>query len=175
MPVNIEIKAIIHDLTCLENLVWNMTRTDPIYLLQEDIFFNVPHGRLKLRILSPDKGELIFYDRPNHVGPKQSSYCKSEISDPQGTKEVLTKALGIKGFVRKTRRLYLYNQTRIHIDDVEGLGNFLELEVMLDENQNTEDGIAIAEDIMRQLSIDKHDLIDLAYVDLISASRQQSL
>lgn len=169
MPTNVEIKAIVHNVISLENIVRIMTKTDPILLFQEDIFFNVSHGRLKLRILSPDKGELIFYDRSNHVGPKQSSYCKSEISDPQGVKEALSKALGIKGFVRKTRRFYLYNQTRIHIDDVEGLGNFLELEVMLNGNQNTEDGIAIAEDIMIQLKIDKHDLVDLAYVDFISS------
>ncbi len=167
MPTNIEIKAIVRDVISLENLVRNIAKTDPILLFQEDIFFNVPRGRLKLRILAPDKGELIFYERPNICGPKQSSYLKAESSDPLGLKETLTKALGVKGVVRKTRKLYLYEQTRIHIDDVEGLGSFVELEVMLQENQNTEDGIVIAENIILQLKIDKKELVDVAYIDLL--------
>lgn len=171
MPNNIEIKAKVNDIFTLENRIRNMTKAEPIILCQEDIFFNVPHGRLKLRILSPDKGEMIFYERQNITGPKQSAYAKSETADPQGLKEVLIKAFGIKGIVRKTRKLYLHEQTRIHIDDVEGLGHFIELEVMLQENQTTEDGIAIAESIMRQLHIDKRDLIDVACVDLISAKK----
>jgi predicted adenylyl cyclase CyaB len=172
MPNNIEIKAKVNDVFILENLVWNMTKTDPILLFQEDIFFNVQQGRLKLRIFSPDKGELIFYDRPNIIGPKQSAYCKSETNDPQGLKEVLIKALGMKGIIRKIRKLYLYEQTRIHIDDVEGLGHFVELEVMLQDNQPTEDGIAIAENLMLQLHIDKRGLVDVAYIDLMDSIEQ---
>jgi predicted adenylyl cyclase CyaB len=169
MPNNIEIKAKVNDVFALENLIRNMTKAKPIFLSQEDIFFNVPHGRLKLRIFSPDKGELIFYDRPNIAGPKQSAYVKSATNDPQWLKDVLLKALGMKGIVRKIRKLYLHNQTRIHIDDVEGLGHFVELEVMLQDNQATEDGIAIAENLMLQLHIEKQDLIDVAYIDLMES------
>lgn len=169
MPNNIEIKARANDVFTLENIVRNMTKKDPVLLRQEDIFFNVPHGRLKLRIFSPDKGELIFYDRPNVIGPKQSLYCKSETNDPQGLKDVLLKALGMKGIIRKIRKLHLYEQTRIHIDHVEGLGHFVELEVMLQDNQTPEDGIAIAENLMLQLHIDKQDLIDVAYIDLMES------
>ena len=172
MPNNIEIKARVNDGFTLENRIRNLAKTEPIVLSQEDIFFNVPHGRLKLRISSPDKGELIFYDRPNITGPKQSAYCKSETNDPQGLREVLIKALGMKGIVRKIRKLYLYKQTRIHIDDVEGLGHFVELEVMLQDNQTPEDGIAIAENLMVQLHIEKQDLVDIAYIDLMDSIKQ---
>jgi len=90
-------------------------------------------------------------------------------NDPQELKDVLIKALGMKGFVRKIRKLYLYEQTRIHIDDVEGLGHFVEMEVMLENNQSTEDGIAIAENLMLQLHIEKQDLVDVSYIDLIDS------
>jgi predicted adenylyl cyclase CyaB len=173
MPNNIEIKARANDVFILENLIQSMTKEKPIILCQKDIFFNVPHGRLKLRILSPGKGELIFYERPNITGPKQSAYVKSETNDPQGLKGVLLKALGMKGIVRKIRKLYFYEQTRIHIDDVEGLGHFVELEVTLQDNQTTEEGIAIAENIMRQLRLDKKDLIDVAYIDLLDSNKHR--
>ena len=172
MPNNIEIKARVNHVFTLEKLIRNLAKTEPIVLSQEDIFFNVPHGRLKLRIFSPDKNELIFYERQNIAGPKQSAYCKSETDDPSVLKEVLIKALGMKGIVRKIRKLYLYEQTRIHIDDVEGLGHFVELEVMLQDNQTPEDGIAIAENLMVQLHIEKQDLVDIAYIDLMDSIKQ---
>lgn len=174
MPNNIEIKAKVHDMPYLENNVRNLTQTqsEPILLFQEDYFFSVQHGRLKLRVLSSCLAELIFYDRPNVAGPKQSAYSKTEISDPQALKETLANALGIMGVVRKTRKLYLYEQTRIHLDDVEGLGHFMELEVMLQDDQANEDGAAIAEKIMRQLHIAPQDLVDVAYIDLLKLKQQ---
>ena len=78
----------------------------------------------------------------------------------------------MKGVVRKLRRLYLYEQTSIHTDDVEGLGHFVELEVMLQDNQTKEDGIAIAENLMSQLHIEKQDLVDVAYIDLMDSIKQ---
>ena len=172
MPTNIEIKARVHEMEHLENNVRSMTKSEPILLYQEDYFFNVPHGRLKLRVLSPGRAELIFYDRQNVAGPKQSAYSKIEIADPQAFKETLGNALGIMGVVRKIRKLYVYEQTRIHLDDVEGLGHFMELEVMLQDDQTNEDGVAIAEEIMRQLHIDPRDLVNSAYIDLLKLEKQ---
>jgi len=93
MPNNIEVKAIARNVSILESLSRNMSKTCPKILHQEDVFFNVPHGRLKLRIVSPNKGELIFYARPDITGPKQSTYCMSGTDDPIGLKETLAKAL----------------------------------------------------------------------------------
>ena len=172
MPTNIEIKARVHEMERLESNVQSMTKAEPILLYQEDYFFHVPQGRLKLRVLSTGRAELIYYNRPNIPGPKQSAYYKTEIADPQALKETLANALGIMGVVRKTRKLYLYEQTRIHLDDVEGLGHFMELEVMLKEDQTNEDGADIAEEIMRQLHIDPRDLVDSAYIDLLKLKQQ---
>lgn len=172
MPTNIEIKARVHEMEHLENNVRNMTKSEPSLLHQEDYFFHVPHGRLKLRVMSPGRAELIFYNRPNIAGPKLSSYFKTEIDDPQSLKETLGNALGIKGVVRKIRKLYVYEQTRIHLDDVEGLGHFMELEVMLHDDQTNEDGVAIAEEIMRQLHVYPRDLVDSAYINLLKLKQQ---
>uniref|UniRef100_A0A8C3FEW7 CYTH domain-containing protein n=1 Tax=Chrysemys picta bellii TaxID=8478 RepID=A0A8C3FEW7_CHRPI len=75
------------------------------------------------------RGQLIFYERPDSEGPKLSHYSISPTADPAGLKAVLSQALGVQGVVKKERRLYVVGQTRVHLDRVEGLGDFLELEV----------------------------------------------
>lgn len=73
--------------------------------------------------------ELIYYERPDLEGPKLSNYSKCSVPHGADLLNVLTQALGVRGVVKKTRHLYIHQQTRIHIDDVEGLGKFVELEV----------------------------------------------
>ena len=80
---------------------------------------------------------------------------------------MLELAYGIRGVVRKTRYLYLVGQTRIHLDDVEGLGQFMELEVVLEDGQSDADGQVIAEGLMTALGVESGDLIDGAYMDLL--------
>ena len=89
---------------------------------QHDIFFACERGRLKLRIFSPSKGELIAYDRPDQAAAKLSRYIIAPTSDPDRLRQALTAALGVIGEVRKTRTLYLIGQTRVHLDAVEGWG-----------------------------------------------------
>jgi len=136
-------------------------------ILQEDTFFTSKRGRLKLRRFSATHGELIYYERPDKPGPNQSHYVLCTTGDLDGFKKVLQEALGIDGIVRKKRHLFLVGQTRIHLDEVEGLGNFLELEVMLQEGQRAEDGMAIANKLMEKLGVKKKNLITSAYIDLI--------
>ena len=136
-------------------------------ILQEDTFFTSKRGRLKLRRFSATHGELIYYDRPDKPGPKQSRYVLSTTGDPDGLKKVLQEALGIEGIVRKKRHLFLVGQTRIHIDEVEGLGSFLELEVVIQEGQQPEEGTAIATSLMEKLGVKKKNLVAGAYIDLI--------
>jgi predicted adenylyl cyclase CyaB len=134
--------------------------------LQEDIFFNTPKGRLKLRVLA-DHAQLIYYTRPNQEGPKRSDYHITRSTDPQNLKRVLELAYGIRGIVKKTRYLYLVGQTRVHLDDVEGLGQFMELEVVMADGQSDAEGQAIAEGLMSALGVERGDLIDGAYMDLL--------
>lgn len=167
MPTNIEIKARVRDSLDLQARAAVLSDTPVEVIPQEDTFFCVPKGRLKLRQLAPDRAQLVYYERPDQDGPKRSEYYIFETSDPQNLKTTLTLALGVRGVVRKTRFLYLVGQTRIHLDDVEGLGQFMELEVVLRDGQTDAEGQAIARDLMTRLGIREEDLLEGAYMDLL--------
>lgn len=167
MPANIEIKARARDFEQIRSRAEQLSDTPVEIIPQEDIFFNVEKGRLKLRIQAPDQSQLIYYTRPDQEGPKRSDYHISRSPDPQNLKRVLELAYGVRGVVRKTRYLYLAGQTRIHLDDVQNLGQFMELEVVLEEGQSDAEGQRIAEELMSALGVARTDLIDGAYMDLL--------
>jgi len=81
---------------------------------------------------------------------------------------VLAAALGVRGRVRKRRWLYLVGQTRVHLDEVEGLGRFVELEYVLRPGEAREDGFRVVADLQAQLGIEEQDLLDTAYLDLLA-------
>lgn len=112
-------------------------------------------------------GQLVAYDRPDQDGPKMSNYSITLIKDVESLKATLGMSLGVRGMVKKTRTLIMIGQTRVHIDEVEGLGNFMELEVVLEPEQTQEEGTRIAESLMEKLSINQSDLITVAYMDLL--------
>lgn len=166
MPSNIEIKAHARNFEEIKSRAGKISDVPVEVIPQEDIFFTTPQGRLKLRILD-DHGQLIYYTRSDQEGPKRSDYHIARTTDPQNLKRVLELAYGIRGLVRKTRYLYLTGQTRIHLDDVVGLGQFMELEVVLEEGQDDAEGQKIAEELMSALGVESGDLIDGAYMDLL--------
>jgi adenylate cyclase len=169
MPSNIEIKAKLRDREGVEMLVRERADHGPELIVQEDVFFPCEEGRLKLRTFSEDQGELIFYRRVDTKGPTESEYFKAPTSDPEAMAMALAAALGTAGMVRKRRTLYLVGQTRVHLDEVEGLGHYLELEVVLEPEESTEDGAAVAHELMATLGISDEDLEANAYIDLISS------
>jgi len=129
---------------------------------------NRPEGRLKLRIIEGRESYLIFYRRFNQKGPKNSVYYPSLVKDPESMKTLLGAALGCGKTVKKKRLLFLSGQTRIHFDEVEGLGRFIELEVCMKEGQALEEGEALAKDFMRRLAIAEKDLLEGAYADMLN-------
>jgi predicted adenylyl cyclase CyaB len=167
MPTNIEIKARARNFTDLRRRAETLSDTPVEVIPQEDTFFHAPKGRLKLRQLAPGRGQLVYYERPDQDGPKRSNYHIFETSDPTGLKTTLSLALGVRGVVRKTRYLYLVGQTRVHLDEVEGLGEFMELEVVLHPGQSDLEGQAIARDLMTRLGVREEDLLEGAYMDLL--------
>jgi predicted adenylyl cyclase CyaB len=172
MPRNIEIKAHAHDFDEIRRRAEALSDTPCEVIPQEDIFFPVGKGRLKLRILARDLGQLIYYNRSDQRGPKRSEYSITETRDPEGLKKTLVQAYGVRGAVKKTRYLYLVGQTRIHLDNVENLGKFVELEVVMRPEQPDEDGQKIAEDLMRRLGVAPADLLGSAYMDLIEQNNK---
>ena len=170
MPTNIEIKARVQDLDAVRQIAEQITDRPCTEIVQDDTFFRITRGRLKLRKLGPGSGQLIYYQRTDQVGPKRSEYFVTPTSDPEGLKAVLATALGVRGQVRKVRHLYWVGQTRIHLDQVEGLGSFVELEVMLQADQSDADGTHIARELMARLGIADADLLEGAYMDLLEVS-----
>ena len=167
MPTNIEIKARVRDLAGLRARAEGLSDTPVQVIPQEDTFFHTHKGRLKLRRLQPGQAQLVYYERPDQDGPKRSTYQIYETGNPEGLLTALSLALGVRGVVRKTRYLYLAGQTRIHLDDVEGLGQFMELEVVLRDGQTDAEGKAIAEELMTRLGVRQEDLLEGAYMDLL--------
>jgi len=167
MPANIEIKARVDDFNSLQHKTEQLSDTPCQVIPQEDTFFNCPQGRIKLRELAPDRGQVVYYLRQDVTGPKHSEYKIFETNDPAGLKMILAEAYGVRGVVTKVRYLYMTGQTRIHLDDVKGLGKFMELEVVLRPDQSDAEGQAIAENLMHRLGIQEGDLIDTAYMDLM--------
>ncbi|MFL7870811.1 MAG: class IV adenylate cyclase, partial [Anaerolineales bacterium] len=113
MPVNIEIKARVDDFDVLSARAEALSDVPVKVIPQEDTFFNTEKGRLKLRVLAPDLGYLIYYERPDRDGPKRSEYHLAKTNEPENLKTALALALGVRGVVRKTRYLYMVGQTRI--------------------------------------------------------------
>jgi predicted adenylyl cyclase CyaB len=167
MARNVEVKARIDDIEKLKVKVAGIADKCPIEIFQDDTFFACPNGRIKLRTFSVDKAELIFYQRPNHSGPKESVYSIAPITSPDKTREVLSQGYGQTGRVRKHRTLFLIGRTRVHLDRVEGLGDFIELEVVLAEKEPTENGVLVANELLSKLGILSDHLIEGAYVDLL--------
>ncbi len=170
MGANIEFKARVRDLGQLHRMARNISASPAQIIDQEDIFFHVPTGRLKLRVLGPDRGELIAYERPDQSAARLSSYRISQTTDPEGLRQVLTAALGVRGIVKKRRTLYLVGQTRIHLDQVEGLGDFVELEYVLEPREDPSRGEDVVEQLKASLGIKDADLLAQAYIDLLESS-----
>jgi predicted adenylyl cyclase CyaB len=167
MPRNIEIKARIDSIEALAARAAALATEGPFEIAQDDSFFRCDTGRLKLRTFSPTAGELIFYRRADQQGPKESFYVCTPTASPDSLREALGLAYGLAGRVRKQRRVYLVGRTRVHLDRVQDLGDFMELEVVLQEHEPAEAGMQEARLLMERLGIAPSQLVDSAYVDLL--------
>jgi predicted adenylyl cyclase CyaB len=165
---NVEIKARARHPERLRALAEALADGPAQTLEQEDTFFRVARGRLKLRVFAKGRGEMIYYERTDEAGVRPCHYVISRTAEPETLKAALAGALGVAGVVRKTRRLYLTGQTRIHLDEVEGLGHFLELEFVLRPGQSAKEGHAVVRELLCRLEVPPEDLLDRAYVDLLS-------
>ncbi|MBC7954727.1 MAG: class IV adenylate cyclase [Cytophagales bacterium] len=168
MPRNIEVKAHIESVESLLPKVAALADEGPTEILQDDTFFACENGRMKLRAFSKEEGELIFYRRANQQGPKESFYLRSPTSSPNTLRDALSQAYGQAGRVQKHRTLFMVGRTRVHLDRVKHLGHFLELEVVLQEGESAEVGVQEAHHLMAQLGVRSSQLVEGAYVDLLS-------
>lgn len=169
MARNVEVKARVGDIGALRQRVESLSDTAVEVLDQCDTFFVVPQGRLKLRVLGPDRCELIYYERPDKTGARLSDYFIVRSEEPEAFLRILSAALEVRGVVVKRRFHYRVGRTRVHLDEVEGLGAFMELEVVLDEGQSLEEGQAMAEKLLTDLGVEDEERVAGAYIDLLEA------
>ncbi len=173
MPRNIEVKARISNVQELLPRALHIAGGVAERIEQDDTFFVVPHGRLKLRQFEDGSAELIHYQRADSAAAKASDYVRTPVPDGTALREALARGCGVLGRVQKTRLLVLVSQhgfhTRIHLDQVQGLGDYMELEVVLVDGQTDADGAAHAESLMQQLGLHDAPRESGAYLDLLKA------
>lgn len=137
-------------------------------LVQRDVFFNASQGRLKLRYEEGNPSRLIQYSRPDTTDVKLSQFRLFTVDEPKLLEKMLEDSVGIRGVVEKTRHLFMIGQTRVHLDNVKGLGFFFELEVCLKPEETIEYGNEIAENLKKEFGITKDQLMSGAYMDELS-------
>lgn len=169
MPSNIEIKLRFDDLDAVAEKARSISDHGPELIVQEDIFFPAANGRLKLRCFDDGRGELIGYVRDDSDQVRESRYHRYLTDDPTSLKQSLSMTLGEGVTVRKQRTLFLIGQTRLHLDRVESLGNFIELEVVLGADDTNDIGVAVANKLLAALGLESAQRIAVAYADLLNA------
>ena len=168
MPSNVEIKAGVADARDFAERAERLAGSPPQRLKQHDSFYAAARGRLKLRRFADGNAELIFYQRSDAGGPKLSDYARLPVADPSAMHALLDAALGCTGTVRKNRLVWLVGRTRVHLDEVEGLGTYMELEVVMRDGEPPAAGEAEARTLMSALGVGESDLVAGAYVDLLA-------
>ena len=132
---------------------------------QGDTYFRVPCGRLKMRrIRDSPRGTLIYYDRPDRAESRYFKYYLAPVDDAEEVETLLDTALGTLVKVDKTRHLFLYGATRIHLDRVENLGCFVELETVM-QYQTEEEARAEHELVKQTLGLDEREIVAVSYGD----------
>ena len=163
---NIEIKVRCRDLSAVRERAVAARAEDRGTLLQTDTFYHSAAGRLKLREIAGDHAELIWYARDDVAGSKRSDYVVSLIADPLTLHAALEQSNGTRGVVRKRRDLFLWRNVRIHLDAVQGLGDFVELESVVGEVHEAT-ASANLDELLGLLGLTGSQVVAVAYADLL--------
>ncbi len=163
---NLEFKA---KAKSLDRLHEDLTRLKAEYvqsMYQIDTYFNVPKGRLKLREVENYEATLVYYERPDAAASRYSRYQLCGIANHEAFKQMMSDVLGLKVIVEKKRELWTYGNTRIHLDEVINLGEFVELETVF-RDQSEAEAQAEHKLVKETLQISAADLIPVSYSDLL--------
>ena len=137
---------------------------------QIDTYFNVNNGRLKLRVGNIENS-LIYYNRANKSGPKQSNVTLFKYDKKSSLKGLLVNSLGVLVVVDKQREIYFIDNVKFHLDKVEHLGNFVEIEAISNKYMGKEKLLKQCNEYMELFNIDKKDLIAESYSDMLLNSK----
>jgi adenylate cyclase class 2 len=164
---NLELKAAYADFAAAREVVRRLGAGEAGVEHQTDTYFQVAHGRLKLREISGQPALLIWYDRPDANCVRSSAYHLAPVADATALKAALSAALEVRGWVHKRREIYLWHNVRIHLDDVRGLGPFLEFEAVLSGADDENISRSRLEELCRALAISPAQTQAPSYVDLL--------
>ncbi len=162
----IELKARYEDLGKARALLTGAERVGTFR--QTDTYFSLGECRLKLRAVEGRReGQLVYYERPDHGGVKESLVLLADLPDAAAVLDILRRAFPVQAEVRKTREIYRLEGVQIHLDSVEGLGKFVEFEKVVSGEAERDAGRAQLESLSRYFEIDAEDLMASSYSDLL--------
>lgn len=164
---NLELKVRCTDLATLRAKVRQLCGGVGELELQTDTYFHVTNGRLKLREIQDRLPLLIWYRRPDQADVRASDYQLVPVTEPAQLKAVLTGALGLRGVVKKRREIYLWHNVRIHLDEVENLGMFLEFEAVLSPADGEEVSRERLQELTERLQLGPAAAVAESYADLL--------
>ena len=166
---NIELKARLHDLAAARRTAVKIATKQLGTQHQIDTFFRCHEGRLKLRQIDGLRAELIWYQRDDQEEAKASDYVLVPTAQPETLKTALDAALGIRTVVEKKREIFLYYNVRIHLDEVVGLGTFLEFEAVLGSDIDDRMGQEQVAELSATFAIEDDDLLAVSYADMLES------
>ena len=168
---NLEIKAPCADLAAARAAALRLGAAPAYDEEQRDTYFATRAGRLKLRETSSGRAELIPYLRPDRAGARRSDYRVIEVRDGAGTRALLAEILGVHRVVVKHREVLLWKNVRIHLDRVDGLGTFLELEAVFDGSAASEaEQHRAVEGLLRELGVAPETCLAGSYESLLEGA-----
>ena len=166
---NIELKARCSDLAPARAASVALGAEPRDRMRQVDTYFAVPTGRLKLREIERDAGasaELIAYARPDATDARASDYRVVPVPDPAALKAALAETVGVRGVVAKRREVLVWRNVRIHLDDVRGVGTFVEFEAVVGPDHGEAESAANLRAAAGALGIGEGDAVAGSYIDL---------
>ncbi|MBN1477404.1 class IV adenylate cyclase [Candidatus Sumerlaeota bacterium] len=162
---NVELKARVDSLDRIAEACLALGAEPRGTLHQADTYFRVSDGRLKLRDFGDGRAELILYHRPDVMGPKRSDYEVVPADPALGA--LLGQALGVAAVVEKRRGLWMWRNVRIHLDDVKGLGQFIEFEAVVSEAFPEAICHSHVAHLREALSVGVQDLLATSYLEMV--------
>jgi adenylate cyclase, class 2 len=162
---NIELKAVDGDPAHSLGVCRSIGAVDRGVIRQRDTYFNVDRGGLKLRQETPGSPHLVQFERPNRRHQRQSSYRIVSVDDAEALRAALEAALGISCVVEKQRRLFLWRQVRIHLDNVKDLGRFIELEAVAPADSDLSDEHQLVTELRDAFAMTDDRLCSVGYAE----------
>lgn len=164
---NLEVKATVRNLYSVRDRLAALGAEHQGAEHQVDQYYQVPRGRMKLRQSSLDGAHLIVYLRPNDVSARVSTFHRLPVDRPKELAETLAAMFKAGSTVDKEREVWWWNDVRIHLDRVAGLGTFVEFEARLDTIGDPGEAQRLIDQLTRQLGIESSDLISDSYGEMI--------